>query len=88
MRRPNYFQPKGSKQQNHRQTTKTTPEVHLFLEPLVEMVESQDALGAGGELRTELPVASRERQRVIVVVVVCQADTGAASRRFVVMRRP
>lgn len=70
------------------QSTKTTPEVYLFIQPLVEMVEGQDALGAGRELRTGLPVASRDRQRVVVVVVVGQADTGATSRGFVVMRRP
>lgn len=87
IRRPHCFSAEAQQQQNHRQPTKTTQELHLFLQPLVEMVEGQDALGASGDLRTE-PVASRDRQRVIVVVVVGQADTGATSQGFVVMRRP
>lgn len=85
-RAPNCFSAAAQQQQhNQRQPTKTTPEVHLSLQPLVEMVEGQDGLGAGGELRTGLPVSRRDRQRV-VVVVVGQADAGAASRSFVMMR--
>lgn len=75
----------AQEQQKQRQSTKTTGEDHLFLQPLVEMVEGQDGLGAGGELQTGLPVSRRDRQSV--VVVVGQADAGAASRGFVVMRR-
>lgn len=66
------------------------PGSYLFFRPLVELMEGQYGLSPGGELWTGLNSVSVDRRRCqsVVIVVVRQPDAGAASRGFLLMRRP